>query len=125
LPRTESNTRNNSFFEYSLSACGSKAVIFQVYRHKSGQSGILRGNCCLLVKVAEWPRTLVFTFTFINGQTITQRRRSQFGSKLTFNQTTIMAVQFKDGVVVGADSRTTTGSYIGKETSKFSKQSHR
>lgn len=23
-----------------------------------------------------------------------------------------MAVQFKDGVVVGADSRTTTGSYI-------------
>ncbi|KAJ3210907.1 Proteasome subunit beta type-1 [Dinochytrium kinnereticum] len=26
--------------------------------------------------------------------------------------TTIMAVQFKDGVVVGADSRTTTGSYI-------------
>ena len=27
-------------------------------------------------------------------------------------QTSIMAVQFKDGVVVGADSRTTTGSYI-------------
>ncbi|KAJ3128015.1 Proteasome subunit beta type-1 [Nowakowskiella sp. JEL0407] len=26
--------------------------------------------------------------------------------------TTIMAVQFKDGVIVGADSRTTTGSYI-------------
>ncbi|KAH9938536.1 nucleophile aminohydrolase [Fomitopsis serialis] len=26
--------------------------------------------------------------------------------------TSIMAVQFKDGVVVGADSRTTTGSYI-------------
>lgn len=27
-------------------------------------------------------------------------------------QTSIMAVQFKDGVVIGADSRTTTGSYI-------------
>ncbi|KAJ3316321.1 Proteasome subunit beta type-1 [Blyttiomyces sp. JEL0837] len=27
-------------------------------------------------------------------------------------QTTIMAVQYKDGVIVGADSRTTTGSYI-------------
>ncbi|THH33584.1 hypothetical protein EUX98_g533 [Antrodiella citrinella] len=26
--------------------------------------------------------------------------------------TSIMAVQFKDGVIVGADSRTTTGSYI-------------
>jgi 20S proteasome subunit beta 1 len=26
--------------------------------------------------------------------------------------TSIMAVQFKDGVVIGADSRTTTGSYI-------------
>lgn len=27
-------------------------------------------------------------------------------------QTSIMAVQFRDGVVIGADSRTTTGSYI-------------
>lgn len=27
-------------------------------------------------------------------------------------QTSIMAVQFKDGVIIGADSRTTTGSYI-------------
>ena len=26
--------------------------------------------------------------------------------------TSIMAVQFKDGVIIGADSRTTTGSYI-------------
>ncbi|KAG9081086.1 Proteasome subunit beta type-1, partial [Ceratobasidium sp. 370] len=26
--------------------------------------------------------------------------------------TSIMAVQFKDGVVIGADSRTTMGSYI-------------
>lgn len=26
--------------------------------------------------------------------------------------TSIMAVQFKDGVVIGADSRTTSGSYI-------------
>lgn len=32
---------------------------------------------------------------------------------LTSNeQTSIMAVQFKDGVVIGADSRTTMGSYI-------------
>ena len=27
-------------------------------------------------------------------------------------KTSIMAVQFKGGVIVGADSRTTTGSYI-------------
>lgn len=27
-----------------------------------------------------------------------------------------MAVQFKDGVVIGADSRTTTGSYIVRAT---------
>jgi 20S proteasome subunit beta 1 len=27
-------------------------------------------------------------------------------------QTSIMAVQFEGGVVIGADSRTTTGSYI-------------
>lgn len=29
--------------------------------------------------------------------------------------TSIMAVQFKDGVVIGADSRTTTGSYIVRD----------
>jgi 20S proteasome alpha/beta subunit len=28
--------------------------------------------------------------------------------------TSIMAVQFKDGVIIGADSRTTTGSYIAR-----------
>lgn len=27
-------------------------------------------------------------------------------------QTTIMAVQYEDGVIMGADSRTTTGAYI-------------
>lgn len=31
---------------------------------------------------------------------------------LTCVQTSIMAVQFDNGVVIGADSRTTTGSYI-------------
>ena len=34
----------------------------------------------------------------------------------SFLQTSIMAVQFKDGVIVGADSRTTTGSYIVRST---------
>lgn len=33
-------------------------------------------------------------------------------SNWELTQTSIMAVQFKDGVIVGADSRTTTGSYI-------------
>jgi hypothetical protein len=33
-------------------------------------------------------------------------------STKTCMQTSIMAVQFEGGVVVGADSRTTTGSYI-------------
>lgn len=36
-----------------------------------------------------------------------------------------MAVTFKDGVVVGADSRTTTGSYIGAKRPNISQQSYR
>lgn len=30
-----------------------------------------------------------------------------------------MAVQFADGVIIGADSRTTTGSYIGAPLSYY------
>lgn len=33
------------------------------------------------------------------------------------NQTTIMAVQFDGGVVLGADSRTSTGSYVANRVS--------
>ena len=38
--------------------------------------------------------------------------------------TTIMAVKFKDGVVVGADSRTTTGSYIANRVTDKLTQIH-
>lgn len=37
-------------------------------------------------------------------------------------QTTIMAVQYEDGVIMGADSRTTTGAYIANRvTDKLTK----
>jgi 20S proteasome subunit beta 1 len=38
--------------------------------------------------------------------------RVPFSEITFFIKTSIMAVQFRDGVVIGADSRTTTGSYI-------------
>jgi hypothetical protein len=37
-------------------------------------------------------------------------------ASMSHGQTSIMAVQFEGGVVVGADSRTTTGSYIVRLT---------
>lgn len=43
-----------------------------------------------------------------------------FGSD--FFQTTIMAVEFDGGVIIGADSRTTTGAYIANRvTDKLTK----
>lgn len=46
----------------------------------------------------------------------------EFLSKEVSTGTTIMAVEFKDGVVIGADSRTTTGAYIANRvTDKLTK----
>lgn len=51
-----------------------------------------------------------------NKNNVPQARRSEPRGTISLIQTTIMAVQYKDGVIVGADSRTTTGSYIGMTT---------
>ena len=43
-----------------------------------------------------------------------------------FSQTTIMAACYKDGVVLGADSRTSTGSYVANRvTDKLTKLTDR